>query len=361
MAISTVEYAGLVRAAAAKDPVSAILRQVLDCGAAWCAVQTLSGRLIESARPDSVDPVEPSPLRQAFQALPNPLDQQSRVVVDGQEILAFPIGAEGVWTAMLVVAVDGDCDAEFARLCSTASMLLRLQLGHRRRVVTASRMVRDSVTRLAFAGRLDSAYELAAEMGLSAPPSRPQVACICGLLDWDRDDVLDLIEAALPSDTRQLFAYNDDDECWMLLSASQFQAARPELVGLVERDPALKVLMTEEAPIAKVAHRWQHWAADIRSVAAGTVVDKTVYRGETPSDLVHKLQRDSSPQVLEAVVEYLRCRGRWEAAADSLGIHRNTLRYRVAAAEKLLGVDLADPTPASRLWIALRTAGLTSD
>lgn len=361
MVISGGEYASLVRAAAAKDPVGAILRSVLASGAAWCAVLTLSGRLIESVKPESVDAVDAPTLARAFDALPKPLNQEARAKSSGQELLAFPIGAEGVWTAMLVVAVDHDVDAEFARFSATAAILLRLHLRHRRRVITASRMVRDSVTRLVFAGRLDSAYELAAEMGLSAPPSRPQIACICGLLEWDRDDILDLLESALPTDARQLFAYNDEDECWMLLSASQFQALKPEFLHLVERDPTLKVLLTEEAAVAKVAHRWQHWAADIRNVPAGQVVDKSVYRGETPSDWVHRLQRDSSLQVVEAVVEYLRFRGRWEAAADSLGIHRNTLRYRVAAAEKLLGVDLADPTPASRLWIALRTAGLTSD
>jgi purine catabolism regulator len=57
-------------------------------------------------------------------------------------------------------------------------------------------------------------------------------------------------------------------------------------------------------------------------------------------------------------VPYLRHRGRWENAARDLGIHRNTLRHRIGVASRVLGADLNDPDVASRLWLALRAAGL---
>lgn len=316
----TCDYAKLIQAAGAKDPVSAILRCLTDSGGSWGALLTASGKHVNSVTRDSFDEVDAKTLSAAFDALPRPVARTAGVrLPDGREVLAFPVRAESRLTAVLLMAVDGAPEAELARFGESAALLLRLQWRYRRRLLTAARVVRDSVVRLMFAGRLDSAFELAAEMGLAAPPTRLHVVCFCGLADWDSDDVLDLVEAGLPGDGQQILAYSDEDECWMLLTAAQFQALKPELVALPDRDPALKVLLTENVPATTLHHRWQHWATDIRNRAPGTCV---------------------------------------EAAADSLGVHRNTLRYRVRTAEKLLGVDLTDPTPASELWLALRNEGL---
>ena len=62
--------------------------------------------------------------------------------------------------------------------------------------------------------------------------------------------------------------------------------------------------------------------------------------------------------LVRSVVAYLRRRGRWEDAARDLGIHRNTLRHRIGTAGRVMNVDLDDPDVASRLWLALRAAGL---
>jgi purine catabolism regulator len=66
----------------------------------------------------------------------------------------------------------------------------------------------------------------------------------------------------------------------------------------------------------------------------------------------------SRADLVASVVAYLRHRGRWEDAARDLGIHRNTLRHRIGTANRVMGSDLNDPDVASRLWLALRAAGL---
>lgn len=359
MTIPAAGYAELVRASGTKHPITGILRCLTDHGAVWSALLTTSGRLIESVEAGSDADVDAELLADAVQALPQVSTRPSSgALPDGTALLSFPVGAEGRTTAVLVLALGDEDHAELHRFGTSAALLLRLLLRDTRRLQTASRMVRDSISRLIFSGRIDSAFELAAEMGLAAPPSRPHVVCVRGVGDWDRDDLLDLLEAAMPNDARQVLAYNDDDECWLLLTRVQFQAIGPELVALVDRHPTLTVLLTEQVPAGKLSHRWQHWTDNLRKAPAGTVVDRSDYRGDTPSDWVHKLQRDSSGQVVEAVVEYLRCRGRWETAAENLSVHRNTLRYRVSSAEKLLGLDLTDPTMSSRMWLALRSEGL---
>uniref|UniRef100_UPI00036F5A97 helix-turn-helix domain-containing protein n=1 Tax=Nocardiopsis prasina TaxID=2015 RepID=UPI00036F5A97 len=45
--------------------------------------------------------------------------------------------------------------------------------------------------------------------------------------------------------------------------------------------------------------------------------------------------------------------GNWDRAANDLGVHRNSVRYRIGGIERDLGVDLTDAEQRMRLWFAL--------
>ncbi|HUR03444.1 MAG TPA: helix-turn-helix domain-containing protein, partial [Nonomuraea sp.] len=49
-----------------------------------------------------------------------------------------------------------------------------------------------------------------------------------------------------------------------------------------------------------------------------------------------------------------------DAAAQRLGIHRHTLRYRMKRVTELLGRDLDDPGVRAELWIALAATASAS-
>jgi purine catabolism regulator len=53
---------------------------------------------------------------------------------------------------------------------------------------------------------------------------------------------------------------------------------------------------------------------------------------------------------------YLASNGHWDAAAQRLGVHRHTLRYRMKRVAELLGRDLDDPGVRAELWFALEAA-----
>jgi purine catabolism regulator len=53
---------------------------------------------------------------------------------------------------------------------------------------------------------------------------------------------------------------------------------------------------------------------------------------------------------------YLDSNGHWDAAAQRLGVHRHTLRYRMKRVTELLGCDLDDPGVRAELWFALEAA-----
>lgn len=58
----------------------------------------------------------------------------------------------------------------------------------------------------------------------------------------------------------------------------------------------------------------------------------------------------------DTLVAYLRARSE-QAAAQELGVHRHTVRNRLARIEALLGTRLEDPDTRAELWLALRLAG----
>jgi purine catabolism regulator len=64
------------------------------------------------------------------------------------------------------------------------------------------------------------------------------------------------------------------------------------------------------------------------------------------------------PELTVALAGYLRHRGNWERASRDLGIHRNTLRYRVDQCRARLDVDLDDPDISAELWLLMRDRGI---
>ncbi|WP_344844136.1 helix-turn-helix domain-containing protein [Nonomuraea dietziae] len=61
----------------------------------------------------------------------------------------------------------------------------------------------------------------------------------------------------------------------------------------------------------------------------------------------------SRADLVESLRAYLGANGHWDAAAQRLGVHRHTLRYRMKRVSELLGRDLDDPGVRAELWIAL--------
>ncbi|MFE7413961.1 PucR family transcriptional regulator [Streptomyces laurentii] len=60
-----------------------------------------------------------------------------------------------------------------------------------------------------------------------------------------------------------------------------------------------------------------------------------------------------SPALTETLRTWLSLHGNWDRTATALGIHRNTVRQRIARTTTLLGRDLDDPDVRMELWFAL--------
>ncbi|MFD3539742.1 helix-turn-helix domain-containing protein [Streptomyces sp. NPDC058662] len=61
------------------------------------------------------------------------------------------------------------------------------------------------------------------------------------------------------------------------------------------------------------------------------------------------------PALRETLRAWLAHHGGWDRTAAALGVHRNTVRQRIARCAELLAADLDDPDTRMELWFALRT------
>ena len=91
-----------------------------------------------------------------------------------------------------------------------------------------------------------------------------------------------------------------------------------------------------------------------RSASPGTIGVVDGSDDDRGNIWVDALTRHPRGDLSGTVRTYLAHRGQWESAARELGIHRNSLRHRIAVATELIGADLTDPDTAATLWIALR-------
>ncbi|MFC5801414.1 helix-turn-helix domain-containing protein, partial [Streptomyces formicae] len=61
-----------------------------------------------------------------------------------------------------------------------------------------------------------------------------------------------------------------------------------------------------------------------------------------------------TPALTETLRVWLSLHGSWDRTAVALGVHRNTVRQRIARCATLLGADLDDADVRMELWFALR-------
>ncbi|MET8075718.1 helix-turn-helix domain-containing protein [Streptomyces sp. NPDC005303] len=116
----------------------------------------------------------------------------------------------------------------------------------------------------------------------------------------------------------------------------------------------------------------REWAtADVqagRALARARATRAALVRyGARPAlaDLVPEAEADAharalltplAPALTETLRTWLSLHGSWDRTAVALGVHRNTVRQRIAKCAALLGLDLDDPDVRMELWFALRRA-----
>ncbi|MEU6079841.1 PucR family transcriptional regulator [Streptomyces sp. NPDC047108] len=153
------------------------------------------------------------------------------------------------------------------------------------------------------------------------------------LIDVDGDELSALVPGAEPVTAQA---------GWTLGAGSPVPA--DELArGEAGAERALRRALAERAPL--VRHR--------DDTAAG--VDSLVAPGEARALARTRLAPLTAAHALtETLRTWLSLHGSWDRTAVALGVHRNTVRQRIARAAELLEADLGDPDVRMELWFALK-------
>ena len=118
--------------------------------------------------------------------------------------------------------------------------------------------------------------------------------------------------------------------------------------------PELSGAVSDPVSLAEVPGVLPGLRRALAQAAAGTLAGTAGPAHAAAEAWVRTLTAYPRADLAGTVTEYLRHRGHWENASRALGVHRNSLRHRIALASSLLGVDLDDPDVFAPLWLELR-------
>ncbi|QLD11629.1 PucR family transcriptional regulator [Microbacterium oleivorans] len=299
----------LAEAAARDEPHAAIVRTVAEAVGGWAAWVPASPR--DGAahfHPPGLSGLLPSVVADVQRSLRRSGVAAASFAAHGAVAVVFPVEVRGRTAGALAIGSGRPLSRVDRQLALTATALLRAGSAFDRGSEPA-----EWVARLAFAGEADAARALAREAGVEVP--RVVRVTVAGA------------------------------------------EAPPHPLSIVEDGRRLALVEVDDLP-QPGATSAPVPLAEVAVVAARTIA----LHGSTPPG-VSVVEPDDraaawlavlTPELRTAVRAHLAEGRRIEQTARHLGVHRNTVRQRVAAAERAMGASLADPDVAAELWIALR-------
>ncbi|MFI6513098.1 PucR family transcriptional regulator [Streptosporangium sp. NPDC050855] len=115
--------------------------------------------------------------------------------------------------------------------------------------------------------------------------------------------------------------------------------------GLVRAERALAAAGRGTTPVMRFT--------DLAGQGLLSLIDPGTAAAFSSALLAPLVGHGSRADLLGSLRAYLECNGHWDAAAQRLGVHRHTLRYRMRRVADLVGRDLDDPAVRAELWVAL--------
>ncbi len=272
------------------------------------------------------------------------------------------IGRSAGLRGVLAVGARAAFDPAEKDLVATVVALASIALDQQRQVQTSLRSVRSGVLELLVGGHREAAGRLA-EAVFGALPAAPSTVITLGSGAVE-PGLLDELEVIMTDPRRLFFAERGDD---VVVLAAEGDDAVLASVVVRRRLAAGSAMHLDDDDFATTMRR-----ADLaaREAPAGTIRPYAEIAGsglvgalrERGGDLLAaSLLRplDAVPpgergRLLDSARAWLDANGAWDPAARGLGIHRHTLKARMAQLEQLLGIDLSTFSARAELWAALQ-------
>ncbi len=346
----------LVRAAGQRDPVSAVVRTLASAVEGWAARLSPDGRVME---------VWPRGRRATARQLRSEIERlraagphsSATFPLADEDVVVQPLSRAGRLVGFVASGSPRPMRLPDRQLVLAACALLALQLDQRHQTVARARVQRACVLRLVLGGQVAAARSLSADLGLDTVPVRGRLVAVALPPSVGADDLLDRWEEG--DFAGPIWLAEEGSVLWVLGAEPASGAVLDDLRTLAHAEPEISAVTGPGGLVESLAAQQGALVAELERCPAGHISpmggapDLTVAENH-----LEALQAYGRADLVGTVAAYLRHRGIAERAAAALGVHRNTLRHRMAAAARVTGADLDDPDVASRLWLALRAAGL---
>ena len=356
-------HRALVAAALQEHPLPAVLRRLAVAVGGWTAHLSVDGEVLDVWPPEQQDRARG--LQEAIDRMGVArLPSVATLPLGAEDVVIQPLGGADPLLGHVAVACRRPIPVSAQQVTMTAVALLSLDAAHGRRVRAAERVAPSAALAALAAGQTGAFERVAAVAGARVPDGllRPAV-----LRAAAADDVLDALDRLPESRSRLVLAGALRSYVVALLPGGLRDAGSwltglrrwlPDVVAVVGTATALDDLPAELARMESLLDRLGPGEVTDLAAPAGPLVEVL---GASSAAWAHAvlqpLQVGAQVELLATVEAYLRHRGDAEAASRALGVHRHTVRNRLARAEALLGVSVDDADTAAELWVALRVVG----
>lgn len=352
----------LTKAALSRSGQAGLVRKLAQLLEAWVLLVDGAGQVVHAA---------PSPAAHRVAAVSAQIDRlRTR---SGPVSVSFSDGGELISVqalssrprAFLAIGRSSALTRADQHVLNSAVALLTLALARSRSLTTAQRHLRAGLMRLLLAGEVEAAAEPAADLWGSLPSAPLCMLAISGARSA-RDALVDLLDAE-PGD-RAFFAEVDDH---VLVLANDQGGDVERLAQTVRQVAALRAGISEPVDYTTVAEGYRQAAravdtaqrvgvptmrfADLGGRGLLSLMRPEDARAFAESLLSPLMRHDATGRgdLVLSLREWLSQHGQWDPAAARLGVHRHTLRHRVAKIAEILGVSLDSPGVRAELWVAL--------
>jgi purine catabolism regulator len=344
-------HRALIGAAAKPDPPAEVLRRLARAVDGWAASLTSTGKL---------DQIHPAGLVEEAEALQSEVARlevagvhsAASFIARGRYVAIFPLSVEETVGGYVAVGTTEQLSATHRRVVLTAVALLSVDLIRWQRTAPAREATARCVASLVDLGHIEAARQLAASEGLPVLHREGRVLLVRAR---DSEKVVRVVESwsgeVLPVTVTRA-------ESWYLLPSGH-----PRLAdlgrSLSKADPTASAVLSELVRLEDIGTTRSRLESRFRGLSRGELELDEFSLGDARL-IVARLDaflETQSKDVIAAVAAYLRHRGHLVRASRDLGVHRNTLRYRLSRAREALGVDIEDPDVAARLWLLMRERG----
>lgn len=348
----------LVRASAGTRPGETMVRRLSDVIDGWAVL--LSGdATVLTVRPRERGSLAEQVSQEIVRLRRASPHSAATFPLGDDDVVVYPLNAGGRLTGYLAAGCRRPMGRADRHLIVTAAALLSPGSTDDKPAFSQRRGLHAVLASLLLDGDLDVAYRLMHEFGVAGGTGPARVVALHPA-PAEQDVVDEAVRRFLASERRPAFAARRSGSVLIVVTDRVEEAVlRRCHQWLSATVPGLRIQSTGLIDVASCQHVQARVSRDVAALPPGTLaLAEGQSLGSGAAIDLAALQDCPRGDLVAAVSAYLRARGHWEVAARDLGVHRNTLRYRIGTASRVLDLDLDDPDVAARLWLTLREARL---